>query len=160
MRIRNLLVATALMGVLAGPSIAQTAEKYQELSEQLVAEASGAMKAEQAKEAQSLYERALVANPANIDALIGLGKAHEAQGRIGSGLKYYRKALELEPNDKNALEYQALAFLKRNLRARAENNRDKLASLCTDGCDELETVTSAIEEFSARKADAGAHTEG
>ena len=160
MRIRNLLIATALVGVLATPSFAQTAEKYQELSAQFVTEASRAMTSEQSKEAQSLYERALVANPANIDALIGLGKAHEAQGRIGSGLKYYRKALELEPNDKNALEYQALAFLKRNLRARAESNRDKLASLCTEGCEELDVVASAIEEFSERKADAGLQTEG
>ncbi|WP_417463805.1 tetratricopeptide repeat protein [Kordiimonas sp.] len=160
MRIQKLLVAAALASVVASPSFAQTAEKYQELSEQLVAEASGAMTSEQAKEAQALYERALVANPANIDALIGLGKAHEAQGRVGSGLKYYRKALELEPNDKNALEYQALAFLKRNLRARAESNRDKLASLCTDGCKELEAVASAIEEYSARKADASLQSEG
>ena len=160
MRIRTIIMISALMGTVASPAFAQTAEKYRLLSSDLVVKAEAVLKAEEAGEAQVLYERALVANPANVDALIGLGRAHEAQGHVGSGLKYYRKALEIEPNDKDALEVQAIAFLKRNLASKAEGNREKLARICQAGCAELEAVDSAIEEYRARQASAELASEG
>ncbi|WP_262691811.1 tetratricopeptide repeat protein [Kordiimonas aestuarii] len=160
MRIRHLVMISALMGAVASPAFAQTAEKYRLLSSELVTKAQHSLNAEKAHDAQMLYERALVANPANVDALIGLGRAHEAQGHVGSGLKYYRKALEIEPNDKDALEVQAIAFLKRNLAAKAEGNREKLARLCQAGCAELEAVDTAIEEYRAKQASADLANEG
>lgn len=160
MRIQNLLAISILAGSLSVPALAQTAEKYRLLSNDLVAKAESTMKAEAPRDAQALYERALVANPSNVEALVGLGRAHEAQGHVASGLKYYRKALEIEPNDRDALEVQALAFLKRNLAEKAEGNREKLARLCQKGCAELEAVESAIEEFRARQASAELSSEG
>ena len=158
MRLRNLVIVAAFGAALTGPTWAQTADKYQQLSAKLVGEATAAMAADRAVDAQALLERALVANPANLEALIALGKAHEAQGRVASGLKYYRKALEIEPNDKAALERQAIAYLKRNLSAKAELNREKLARICQKGCDALENVASAIDEYRAKHADAGSKT--
>ncbi|MBL4639480.1 MAG: hypothetical protein JKY57_03010, partial [Kordiimonadaceae bacterium] len=69
------------------------------------------------------------------------------------GLKYYRQALEIEPNDKQALEVQTLAFLKRDMTDKANGNRDKLARLCVSGCPALDVVVSAIEAYKVRKAD-------
>lgn len=160
MRIQSILAVSVLVGSLASPAFAQTAEKYRLFSNDLVAKAAADMKSNEPRAAQALYERALVANPANVDALIGLGRAHEAQGHVGSGLKYYRKALEIEPNDRDALEVQALAFLKRNLAEKAEGNRDKLARICQSGCTELNTVETAIEEYRARQASAELAKEG
>lgn len=157
---KRLILACALGTMIAVPATAQTSEKHQSLSRQLVAQAVVALHAEKADDAQLLYERALVANPSNIDALIGLGRSAEAQGRLGRGLKYYRRALEIEPNDHAALEAQALAFLKRDMADRATENRDKLARLCLNGCDALNTVSEAIEEYFAQHADASISKDG
>lgn len=128
----------------------QVDSKYQHVSSRLVSEAKAALSIEKIDDAQYLFERALVANPANTDALLGLGRAHEAQGRVGKGLKYYRQALEIEPNDVKALEAQALAFLKREMFDRADNNRAKLARLCPKGCEALDSVEVAIEAYLAK----------
>lgn len=144
-----LFITTGVALTFAAQAV-QVDAKYQHVSSQLVAEAKAALSMENADDAQYLFERALVANPANTEALLGLGRAHEAQGRVGKGLKYYRQALEIEPNDVKALEAQALAFLKREMFDRADNNRAKLARLCPKGCKALDTVEVAIEAYLAK----------
>ncbi|WP_286831123.1 MULTISPECIES: tetratricopeptide repeat protein [Kordiimonas] len=149
MRNSNLILALGLSAMMALPAAAQTSNKFQSLSRELVAQATVALHAEKPGDARLLFERALVADPANVAALVGLGQTAEAQGLTGRGLKYYRRALEIEPNHKVALEAQALAFLKRDMADRAEGNRDKLARLCMNGCEALTSVTSALEEYHA-----------
>lgn len=150
MCIRFLIVA-GLAGGLAFGTHAQVNDKYKDASRHLVTEADRALDSANTEEAMVLFESALVADPANLNALIGLGKTHEAQGHVGRGLKYYRQALELDPNALPALEAQALAFLKRGILVRAENNRDKLAKLCTEGCKPLDAVESALESYKSEK---------
>lgn len=150
-----LLVVSVTVGFVVGISTgvsANTAEKYQKVSAQLVAQANAVFSTQEYEGAKLLYERALVAAPANISALIGLGRTHEAEGDIGKGLKYYRQALEIEPNDKYALEVQTLAFLKRDMTDKADSNRDKLARLCAKGCAALDVVETAIEAYKVSKA--------
>lgn len=154
MRNSNLILALGLSAMMALPAAAQTSDKFQSLSRELVAQATVALRAEKPVDARLLFERALVADPANVAALIGLGQTAEVQGLTGRGLKYYRRALEIEPNHKLALKAQALAFLKRDMAGRAEDNRDKLARLCLNGCEALASVTSAIEEYQATHAEA------
>jgi len=144
------LVFIAASVALASPSTAN--EKYRDAARQLEREAAVALDAARIEEALTLYERALVANPANVQVLIGLGRTHEALGRVGRGLKYYRQALAVDPNALPALEAQAVAFLKRDLVERSEANREKLARLCPTGCDQLESVETALEAYKAEKA--------
>lgn len=151
--IAKLIMTASLAAVMTGTVAAQVSDKYKDASHQLVSQAVAALKADKADEALALYERALVANPANLQALIGLGKSHEAQGRIGRGLKYYRQALAVDPNALPALEAQAVAFLKRDMVSRAEANREKLARLCTEGCGSLDKVETALEAYKAEKAE-------
>lgn len=145
------LLSVALAACVSFSVSAQSDTKYLKVSQHLVAQANAALENERYPDAQFLYERALVASPANITALIGLGRSHEGQGRVGKGLKYYRQALEIEPNDQRALEVQALAFLKRDMTDRADNNRDKLARLCINGCEALASVETAIEAYKVSK---------
>lgn len=153
----------AFMVMSSGVGATQVAEKYLEVSDALVVEATSKITSNDTAEAQALFERALVANPANIQALIGLGKTHEAQGRVGRGLTYYRKALMIDPNALRALEAQAVAFLKRDMPERAADNRDRLAQLCGE-CEPLRTVTSALANYEATRnetvADASAGNPG
>ncbi len=159
MILRSVFAATIAFGLLATPAVAQTSDKYKQISERFVAEANVALKSDKSDQAQLLFERAIVADPANVKALIGLGRTHETQGRVGRSLKYYRQALEIEPNAMPALRAQALAFLKRDMVDRAERNREKLSRLCPDSCEALDTVETEIEAYHARKADEDAKKE-
>ncbi len=147
----KVLVSMSVVGMMSISAMAQSETKFQKVSHQLVAQANAALGTDQFADAQLLYERALVASPSNTAALIGLGRSHEGQGRVGKGLKYYRQALEIEPNDQRALEVQALAFLKRDMKDRADSNRDKLARLCANGCAALASVETAIEAYQVDK---------
>lgn len=158
------LLATTALLAFAGTSVsAQTADRYKDISNALVAQGSEILgsdaSAAKAGEAQVFFERALVANPANVAALIALGEAHEAQDHTSKGLKYYRKALELEPNNLEALQQQTLAFLKRDLVDEAGGNREKIARLCRTGCDALTKVEAAIATYQASGLQAGAAQE-
>jgi len=146
---RKIIVAVGLLALVASPLQASSDTKYKNISRQLVVKANVALRALEIDEARLLFERALVAYPANTNALLGLGRTHEAKGQVGRGLKYYRQALEIEPNDMGALEVQALAFLKREMLDRADANRAKLVRLCPNGCTALENVETALEAYLA-----------
>lgn len=149
------IAACFAVWALSTPSTSlQVADRYIDVSDTLAVQAKAKLGGGETEAAQDLYERALVANPANMQALIGLGKTHEAQGRVGRGLKYYRQALTIDPNALRALEAQAIAFLKRDMPDRAEINRDRLATLCRTGCEPLENVKVAIEGYRAEQANA------
>lgn len=149
-KLLGILSTATICGSIVFAGAATASDKYKDTSRILVSEASMALASEKAEDAQLLFERALVAHPANLEALVGLGKSHEAQGRVGRGLKYYRQALAIDPNAHAALEAQALAFLKRDMVDRAQSNRDKLARLCSAGCDALSTVEAALDGYVAK----------
>lgn len=151
-KVFGVLSAAAVCGAIAIAGPVTATDKYRDTSRILVSEASMALASEKAEDAQLLFERALVADPANLEALVGLGKSHEAQGRVGRGLKYYRQALAIDPNAHAALEAQALAFLKRDMVDRAQINLDKLSRLCTSGCDALSAVEAALDSHVAKSA--------
>ncbi|MCG8505968.1 MAG: tetratricopeptide repeat protein [Sphingomonadales bacterium] len=139
------LAALAMALIFGGAARADVADKYKEVSADLVKAGDYAQIQDDADGAKRLYEQALAANPKNVDAFFALAKLHEAEGRVGTGLKYYRLTLSLEPNHLSALERQALAFLKKDSLEKAEKNLAKLKRLCqTDGCTELESVETAI----------------
>lgn len=151
-KVFGLLAGAAICGSVLLSGSVSAVDKYKDTSRILVSEAAMALASEKAEAAQLLFERALVAHPANLEALVGLGKSHEAQGRVGRGLKYYRQALAIDPNAHAALEAQALAFLKRDMVDRAQSNRDKLARLCSAGCDALSKVDAALDGYAAKDA--------
>lgn len=150
----SIFAVAAIAGSLLIAGTATANDKYRDASRQLVGQADMALRTDDAETALTLYERALVANPANVQALIGLGKTHEIMGRVGRGLKYYRQALTVDPNALVALEAQAVAFLKRDMIDRAEANRARLARLCAAGCGPLDNVETALEAYKAEKAQA------
>lgn len=122
-----------------------------EISTQFASTAIKQMKAGDLTQAQFTLEKALVANPKNADVLVALGEVHEAQGRVGKGLKYYRQALMVEPTLKKALKMQALAFLKKDLPVNAEMSKEKLHVACAGACEELAFVSTAITAYKAKK---------
>jgi len=90
------------------------------------------------------FEAALAADPRNRRAYIGLARAAEAQGLPGKSVRFYREALEIDPNDLAALELQGLALVERGATARAEGNLERVRKLCQGACPEADRLAAAI----------------
>lgn len=98
----------------------------------------------QAAAAVGEFETALAIDPKNRKAYIGIAKAMQAQGLHGSAVKYYREALQLDPNDLSALEGQGVALAQRGAKTRAQANLDRIRQLCKTDCAEARKVAGAI----------------
>ena len=94
--------------------------------------------------AVDFYESALAADPRNRRAYIGLARAAEAEGLPGKAVRFYREALEIDPNDLAALELQGMALVERGAKARAESNLERVKKLCDGPCPQADRLAAAI----------------
>ena len=92
------------------------------------------------------FETALAIDPKNRTAYIGIARAMQAQGLHGTAVKYYREALQLDPNDLAALEGQGAALAQRGAKARAQANLDRIRQLCKTACAEARKLAMAIAQ--------------
>lgn len=90
------------------------------------------------------FEAALAADPRNRRAYMGLARAAQAQGLPGKAVRFYREALDLDPNDLAALEAQGVALVERGATARAGDNLDRVKKLCQGSCPEADRLAAAI----------------
>lgn len=97
-----------------------------------------------AQDATDQFEAALAADPRNRQAYIGLARAAEADGLPGKAVRFYREALEIEPNDLAALEMQGVALVERGAKARAESNLERVKTLCEGPCPQADRLAAAI----------------
>ena len=80
----------------------------------------------------------------NADAWNLLGYSNRKLGNYKKAGKAYKKALKYDPEHKGALEYQGELFIETNKLDKAKKNRDRLASLCPSGCEELDDLEKAL----------------
>jgi tetratricopeptide (TPR) repeat protein len=132
-----LLMSTAAV---AKPTVSPTAN----ISQQLVARGQIAAAQNKATEALDLYEAALAADPKNMSAYLGLGRAYENLGMQGKALRYYRLALEINPNDLLLLEAQAIGMIAKGAPTKAQAPLDRIRKLCPKGCPSLARVDAAF----------------
>ena len=83
-------------------------------------------------------------NDADIQNLLGFG--HRKTGRLDAANRYYQRALEINPKQKSALEYQGELFLMRGDKVSASDNLAKLEKICWLGCSEYNDLKKAIAE--------------
>jgi Tfp pilus assembly protein PilF len=89
-------------------------------------------------------ETALVADPRNRAAYVALGRVTQSQGLPGKAIRYYKDALQLDPNDVNALSAEGEALVARGAVERAKADLAKLQTLCKGGCPQATTLAAAI----------------
>lgn len=82
--------------------------------------------------------------PDNADAWNLLGYASRKQGDLKQSAFAYKKALSIDSQHKDALEYQGELFLMLGDKASAEANLAKLKTLCPDGCEQAQMLMDAI----------------
>ena len=80
-----------------------------------------------------------------------LGFSYRKSGDRTNGALFYRKALDLDPWHKGALEYQGEMFAEMGDIPKAKANLAKLVQLCPSGCEEREDLEKDIAAATAAK---------
>jgi Tfp pilus assembly protein PilF len=96
-------------------------------------------------EATDLLETALAIDPRNRAAFIGLARVAQAQRLPGKAIRFYAAALQIEPNDVNALAGQGEAYVQRGAVDRARRNLERVRTLCAQNCSQATTLAAAIQ---------------
>lgn len=146
---KHLAILLLLLTFCGAPAAwAENSQVYLEASAKLTSEGETAAAEDRLEDALLLYEQAVVANPKNVSAYVGLGQVHGALGNLGTSLKYFSVALDIEPTNLPALEAQALAFLERDEVDKAEEGLTKIRRICQgDDCDAANRLTRAIGDY-------------
>lgn len=148
-----LLLATAA----AAPAPVQPVVKPASVA--LAAQAGALLAGGQTGPAIERFETSLAVDPTNRAAYVGLARAARTQGLPGKAIKYYREALELDPNDLDALEGQGGVFAERGAAARAAANLARIKTLCgAAACPPARRLEIAIAAAAATPAPAPPRT--
>jgi Tfp pilus assembly protein PilF len=147
------LAAVVALALSAGGAVAaQGDDAVAPISQRLTQSAFAALNAKNYAAAIDDFETALAVDPKNRTAFIGLARVAQAQGLPGKAVKYYREALQLDPNDLAALEGQGQAFAERGAKARAQANLDRIRTLCRSDCAPAKRLETAISQTVAAAA--------
>jgi tetratricopeptide (TPR) repeat protein len=84
--------------------------------------------------------------PKNADILNYLGYSYRKSGDQENGLKYYQKALDVNPNHPGANEYMGELYLEMNNLPKAEERLAVLSASCA-GCPEVNTLRNSISAY-------------
>ena len=87
----------------------------------------------------------LATTDADIQNLLGF--THRKAGKLDAAASYYKRALEINPKHKGALEYQGELFLMLGDKDAATANLAKLDKICWLGCSEYDDLKQAIAKL-------------
>jgi len=85
--------------------------------------------------------------PQNADVQNYLGFVSRKMNKLGKSDAYYKKALQIDPMHKGALEYQGELFLQYKNVEKAKANLKLLERICGVNCEEYKDLKKAIEDF-------------
>ena len=85
--------------------------------------------------------------PQNADVQNYLGFVSRKMNKLGKSDAYYKKALQIDPMHKGALEYQGELFLQYKNVEKAKANLKLLERICGVNCEEYKDLKKAIEAF-------------
>ena len=97
---------------------------------------------------QALTQVRLLDNeyPDNADINNYYGFIYRKMGQYGKSGQFYKKALQLDPRHKGALEYQGELFIKTNKKELAEKNLILLKNICGTFCPEYKKLEKALKK--------------
>jgi tetratricopeptide (TPR) repeat protein len=142
--VRFLMVGAAAT-LLASPVVGQRPDnQIAPQSIQLQQQAEAQIAAGKPSEAADLLETALVVDPRNRSAFVDLARVAKQQKLFGKAIRLANEALQLEPNDLDAIEVQGEAMVELGAIPRAKENLAKLQKLCSNNCSQVAALSSAI----------------
>jgi tetratricopeptide (TPR) repeat protein len=134
---RPLLIGFAAV-MLAAPVAGQRSDdQILPKSVQLQHQGQGLMAAGKLEQAEDVLEASLAVDPRNRWAFVDLARVAEKQQLFGKAVRMANKALQIEPNDPDAIAVQGEAMVELGATARAQANLQKLQTICPKGCPQL-----------------------
>ena len=104
----------------------------------------------QYSKAQKILKNYTKSEPEDPDGWTLLAFTCRKLDKFAESEEYYLKALNLEPDNKAALEYQGELFIETNRIDLANANIKKLQNLCPNSCEELEKLQSYLLDQSSK----------
>ena len=147
MRFLPRLLLIAISGVvLASPAVSQRSDdQIQPKSIALQRDAKTLIASGKLEQAEDVLETALAVDPRNRGAFVDLARVAEKQHLFGKAIRLTNKALQLDPNDPDAIAVQGEAMVEMGATARAQANLQKLQSICgAKGCPQIALLSAAI----------------
>ena len=142
----RLLLAGFAAIALAAPVVGQRSDdQILPKSVALMHEGQSLAAAGKLEEAENMLETALVADPRNRWVYVDLARVAEKQRLFGKAIRMTSKALLMEPNDPDAIAVQGEAMVEMGATARAQENLQKLQTICgAKGCPQVAQLSAAI----------------
>ena len=141
---RGLLIGFAAIALAAPVSGQRPDDQISPKSVERQHQGQALMKAGKLDQAEDALETALAVDPRNRWAFIDLARLAEKQQLFGKAIRMANKALQIEPNDADAIAVQGEAMVELGASARAQTNLQKLQTICPKGCAQLTALSSAI----------------
>jgi tetratricopeptide (TPR) repeat protein len=142
---RALLIGLAGIALAAPVSGQRSDDQIQPTSVELMHKGQALMAAGKFEEADGMLETALAVDPRNRWAYTELARVAEKQHLFGKAIRLTNKALEMEPNDPDAIAVQGEAMVELGATARAQENLKKLEGICAPkGCPQVAQLSAAI----------------
>ena len=140
----RILVISLASAALAAPVSGQRADnQISPKSVELQRQARALLSTGKLEAAEDLLETALAVDPRNRWAYVDLARVAEKQRLFGKAIRMTSKALQLEPNDPDAIAVQGEAMVQLGAVARAQQNLQKLQSICRQACPQQVAQLSA-----------------
>jgi len=142
--VRFLMLGTAA-ALVASPVIGQRPDnQILPRSIELQQQGQAQLAAGKLAEAGNLLETAVAVDPRNRSAFVDLARVAKQQKLFGKAIRLAAEALELEPNDLDAIEVQGEAMVELGAIPRAKENLAKLQKLCSNNCRQVTELSAAI----------------
>jgi tetratricopeptide (TPR) repeat protein len=142
---RFLLVGLASVALAAPVAGQRPDDQISPKSVELMHQGQALMSAGKLEDAENALETALAVDPRNRWVYTDLARVAERQHLFGKAIRMTSKALLIEPNDLDAIAVQGEAMAELGAVARAQENLQKLQSICgTKACPQLTQLSAAI----------------
>jgi tetratricopeptide (TPR) repeat protein len=144
---RGLVLRLALAGLLGAAAIAPSAHAADAPPANDAPDLRSVRAAVKAKKFDAALTelKVLVTKSNHPDVYSLMGFALRKTGDRPQAMIYYRKALDIAPMHKGALEYQGELFVELGQVDKAKENLAKLRQVCLFGCEEFDDLKEAIE---------------
>ena len=141
----NVLIAVAAAALVTTSAVSQRPDdQLSPRSIELFRQGQAHLAAGRFVEADEALETSLAVDPRNRAAYNALARVAQRQKLFGQSIRYTKKALLLEPNDRDAIAIQGEAMVELGATARAKENLAKLQKLCPSGCTQLAELSASI----------------
>lgn len=111
---------------------------------QLIAEGDAALNAGDAQTAIDAFEAALAVDPGHTPVFLKLAEAARLEGLQGKAIRFYREALDRDPDNVAAISGEGIAMVEKGAMEKAKRNLTKLESLCGATCPETRNLQASI----------------